>query len=137
MLNGPGMTIICDTNVLIFDALTPQRLSHKAVERLVQGEERGDLACADISLWEIAMLLNKGRVRVDTDIKMFLRNVISARKINVPPITIEIAELSQHIVFDNKDPADRLIAATAMYPDQYCSQRTNDCMRSMPSRPVW
>ena len=115
MRNGLRMTMICDSHVLIFDALAPYRLGHKAADLPVQAEARGDPACADVSRWEIAMMLNKDRLHVDADIRTFLRNVISARNIQVPPITVEIAELSQHLAFGHRDPAHRLIAATAIH----------------------
>ena len=49
--------ILLDTCALIFDALTPERLTPAAAAALDQGEREGNLACADISLWEIAMLI--------------------------------------------------------------------------------
>ncbi len=48
--------ILLDTCILIFDALTPERSRGPARNALVQGQAKGTLACADISLWEIAML---------------------------------------------------------------------------------
>jgi len=50
-LGGRG-TILLDTCVLIFDALTPERLSTAARDALEDGESDGTLACADISLWD-------------------------------------------------------------------------------------
>ena len=70
---------------------------------------------ADISLWEIAMLLKKGRVAVDTDIGSFLQLILQTNDIRVCPITPEVAMLSVQLPdLVNKDPADRLIAATAI-----------------------
>jgi len=48
--------VFCDTQALIYWALTPQRLSQNAAAALQTGLEQKALACADISLWEIAML---------------------------------------------------------------------------------
>ena len=47
--------ILLDTCALIFDALTPDRLSISATKALALAEMEGNLACADISLWEIAV----------------------------------------------------------------------------------
>jgi PIN domain nuclease of toxin-antitoxin system len=44
----------------------------------------------------------------------FLDDVIAARHVRVLPITAEIAVLSQSDLFSDGDPADRLIAATAL-----------------------
>jgi PIN domain nuclease of toxin-antitoxin system len=105
--------ILLDTCALIFDALTPERLSPAAREALDRGEAEGTLACADISLWEIAMLVGKGRLDPGTDSATFTRLALEARGIGVLPITPEIARESVLMELLHGDPADRLIAATA------------------------
>ena len=106
--------IICDTHVLVFDALAPSRLSAKARRRVKEGESAGQLACADISLWEIAMLIAKRRLHVDEEPGTFIQTLLDSRGYRVCPITAEIAALSQAGQITAKDPADRLIAATAL-----------------------
>ena len=105
--------ILLDTCVLIFDALTPERLSTPARDALGRGEAEGSLICADISLWEIAMLVHKGRLEPGTDSATFCRLALDARGVRVLPITPEIALESTRIELPQGDPADRLIAATA------------------------
>lgn len=105
--------ILLDTCVLIFDALTPQRLSPAALHALEQGEGEGTLACADISLWEIAMLIGKGRLEPGIDTAAFCHLALAARGVRVLPISPEIAAGSVSIDLPQGDPADRLIAATA------------------------
>jgi PIN domain nuclease of toxin-antitoxin system len=105
--------ILLDTCTLIFDALTPQRLSKVARKALDRGEAEGALACADISLWEIAMLVSKDRLDPGTDSATFCRLVLDARAVRVLPITPEIAMESTRLDLPHGDPADRLIAATA------------------------
>lgn len=110
--------IILDTCALIFDALTPEKLSSPAKKAINNAEKKNQLYCCDISLWEIAMLIQKKRLDVETQIQNFLKLMLQARSLQVLPITSEIAELSvTHSEFTHFDPADRLIAATAMYHD--------------------
>jgi PIN domain nuclease of toxin-antitoxin system len=99
--------IVLDTCVLIFDALTPERLSESARATLDQGESEGTLACCDISLWEIAMLVAKGRLDPGTDCTTFARLALEARGIRVLEITPEIARRSAEIDLPQADPADR------------------------------
>ncbi len=107
--------LILDTCALIFDALTPERLSAKAIAAIKQADKSGTLACADITLWEIAMLISKGRIDPGTDPKTFIQLVLAARAIKVQPVTPEIAAKSVLADFcPHGDPADRLIAATAV-----------------------
>jgi PIN domain nuclease of toxin-antitoxin system len=115
MMPGRRNVIILDTCILIFDALTPERLNSKALRAIEEGEQNGRLACADISLWEIAMLIGKGRLDPGTDCGTFIDLVLAARGIRTIPVTPEIACLSvNHPGFAHYDPADRLIAATAI-----------------------
>jgi PIN domain nuclease of toxin-antitoxin system len=72
------------------------------------------LACADISLWEIAMLIEKGRLEVEASTEDFLTALIAARRLTVLPVTPAIAALSASSTVPEGDPADRLIAATAI-----------------------
>ena len=107
--------LVLDTCALIYDALNPASLSRKAVKAIEKGEEDGLLACSDISLWEIAILIGKGRLDPGTDAVTFLQLIHTARQIRVLPITPEIAATSANAsLFVHGDPADRIIAATAI-----------------------
>ncbi len=107
--------IAVDTHILIWDALSPSRLSAAAVDAMAAANQDGGIAVADISLWEIAMLLQKGRVQVATDCRTFLNLILQANQIRVQPITPQIAALSTECLSTiNADPADRLIVATAL-----------------------
>ena len=106
--------ILVDTHVLLFDALEPKRLSRAARNALAEGTESGVLACSDISLWEIALLIARGRIRPETDAVQFIDDLVQGRQVTVLPITPKIAVLSQSDTFTHGDPADRLIAATAL-----------------------
>jgi PIN domain nuclease of toxin-antitoxin system len=105
--------IVLDTHALIYDALTPARLSARARKAIALAFTERDLACSDVSLWEIAMLIARKRLNPVMDARQFLDDMIAARHVRVLPITAEIAVLSQSDMFSHGDPANRLIAATA------------------------
>ena len=106
--------IVLDTHVLVYDALAPGKLSTRARKAIEIAFADGELACSDISLWEIAMLVSRKRLEPAMDARQFLDDMIAARSVRVLPITPEIAVLSQSDLFSHGDPADRLIAATAL-----------------------
>jgi PIN domain nuclease of toxin-antitoxin system len=110
------MHAICDTHVLLFWADQPKRLSKAARTAVERGIDDGALACADISLWEIAMLYARGRINNQAGVTAtdYIRDILAAMTMTVLPITPEIAELAQGSLFTHGDPADRLIAATAL-----------------------
>ena len=107
--------ILLDTCALIFDALTPKRLSKRAARTIEEGDKTNELFCSDISLWEIAMLIEKGRLSPGSATDDFLRSILDSRGIKTLPITPSIAYLSaSYKYFEHNDPADRIIAATAL-----------------------
>ena len=106
--------IVLDTQALIYDALTPARLSARARKAIALAFTDRELACSDISLWEIATLIARKRLDPVIDARQFLDDIIAARHVRVLPITAEIAVLSRSDMFSHGDPADRLIAATAL-----------------------
>ncbi len=107
--------IVLDTHALVYDALAPLRLSARARKAIDHAFATRELACCDISLWEVAMLVARDRLDPGMDARQFLDDLIVARRLQVLPITPEIAVLSQADAFSHGDPADRLIAATALY----------------------
>ena len=108
------MLTICDTHILIFWQDNPKRLSTKARLMLEKALANKSLACSDISFWEIAMLFKSGRLRNDIPAEQYMNDIILAMSLTVLPVTPEISALSQQGIFIHKDPADRLIASTAI-----------------------
>lgn len=108
--------ILLDTCVIVFDALAPESLGKWAAEALRQGRENGALACSDISLWELSMLIRKERLKPAMPARDFLADVVAANRLVVLPITVEIAWGANFCEdCSHGDPADRIIAATARH----------------------
>ena len=74
------------------------------------------MAIADITLWELALLLERGRLVLPADVTadFYLKQLLAALRLQILPITPEIALLSRSDLFVHGDPADRLIGATAL-----------------------
>ena len=106
--------VVCDTHAILFWAAQPERLPKKAAARMDLESKNGTLGCADIVLWEIAMLAAKQRITVPVSVADYIRDIILALRLQVLPITQEIAATSQSGLFSHGDPADRLIVATAL-----------------------
>lgn len=105
--------ILLDTCAVIWDALDPTRLSAPAANAI--GSNDNELMICDISIWEIAMLVEKRRLQLAAPATEFIRLALRARNYYVQEITPEIAELSARLGADGlSDPADRLIAATSI-----------------------
>ena len=103
--------VVCDTHAILFWAAQPDRLPKMAAARMDLESKNGTLGCADIVLWEIAMLAAKQRITVPVSVADYIRDIILALRLQVLPITPEIAATSQSGLFSHGDPADRLIRA--------------------------
>ena len=107
--------ILMDTCAIVWDALEPTKLSDAALAAINKADEHNTLIIADVSLWEIAMLINKGRIQIETTAANFINLYLQSRNIVVQSISPEIAELSVNLGAEiNSDPADRIIAATSI-----------------------
>lgn len=130
--------ILLDTCAIIWDALEPDQLSDSAREAIETGYQNQTLIIADISQWEIAMLIRKGRVSVGTSAARFLNLILRARNIRVQSITPEIADLSVNFGNGlNNDPADRLIVASTIINKARLVTADKDLLKSSLVETIW
>lgn len=107
--------ILLDTCAIVWDALEPKKISTKAKKAIVSADKQNALIISDISIWEIAMLVKKGRIEIETTSAHFINLYLQSRNISVKSISPEIAELSVNFGDEiNNDPADRIIGATSI-----------------------
>jgi len=107
--------IVLDTHVIVWHALQPASLSARARREISKADSGEGFIVSDTSLWEIAMLVHGGRLTVDTTCSDLVRLISEADCCSFGRITPEITELSTALPDDvGADPADRLIAATAI-----------------------
>lgn len=107
--------ILLDTCAIIWDALDPGKLTKKAQSAIAQADAHNAMIVSDISLWEVAMLIRKGRLTVAASSTDILHLFLQSRSVAVQAISPEIAELSVSFGEElNNDPADRIIAATSV-----------------------
>jgi PIN domain nuclease of toxin-antitoxin system len=70
----------------------------------------------DISLWEFATLVDLGRVEIEGTVEDWLRIAASPATVRMQSITPDIvAEMNRLPASFHRDPADRLIVATARF----------------------
>jgi PIN domain nuclease of toxin-antitoxin system len=105
--------ILVDTHVVVWLALEPAKISKKARAAIEETRHSGQgLAISDMTLFELAIIESKGRVKLNASLETFLSE-IEARFI-VLPITGRVGVRAMVLPADYpKDPADRVIGATA------------------------
>ncbi len=107
--------ITADTHIIIWDALKPNLVSKCARSEIEKANQKDGIIFCDISLWEIAMLIQKKRIEIDVAYLEFINLVSASNKYIFQAITPEIAELSARLKTKTIiDPADCIIAATSI-----------------------
>jgi len=106
--------ILLDTHALILLALRPEGLSKAAARTIARAEAGDGIAIASITLWEIALLIDAGRIVVQGSTEAFLKLILQRPRLFMLDLSPEIAALAFQFPTDfPNDPADRIIAATA------------------------
>ncbi len=106
--------ILLDTHVVVWLALDQKQISTRARAAIDEARKNADgLAICDISLLELATLASKGRIRLDVSLESFLQEVES-RFVILPTSGRACARAMGLPGNYPKDPADRMIGATAL-----------------------
>ena len=106
--------ILLDTHVLLWMVSEPRRLSRVAEREILKAQRQRSCAIASISLWELAALFGKNRLRGAASVENSIRDILDDTGVKVLEITPEIADLTTAFPETYpKDPGDRLIGATA------------------------
>jgi PIN domain nuclease of toxin-antitoxin system len=106
--------ILLDTHVLVWMVTDPSRLSRPAEREIRKAQSERSCAIASISLWELALLFQRNRLRGAGSIEGSIREILDDTGVKVLDITPEIADLTTAFPESYpKDPGDRLIGATA------------------------
>jgi len=105
--------ILLDTHVLVWLDEANSRLGGEAIKRINTAFHAGKATVSAISFWEVGMLVKKGRIRLDMDLSVWRKDFMEQGLIEVP-ITGDVGIKAAGLRHFHGDPADRLIAATAL-----------------------
>jgi PIN domain nuclease of toxin-antitoxin system len=108
--------IVLDTHALIWWVNDPEQLSdraRKAIEKEI-GSEGGQVFVSTMTAWEIALLVEKGRLTLTMDVKDWIDTVAAIEGVRFVPVDNDVAMQSVRLPGEfHPDPADRMIVALA------------------------
>lgn len=92
------MRLLADTHVWYRWRVDPRKLSRSQARVLTLAERRAEaVGVSAISLWELAMLVGRGKIRVSRPLEAWLIEMAGDPLIEVIPITPQIAAESAHL----------------------------------------
>ncbi len=112
---GHMEVIVLDTHILIWWLSNPEKLSSEAAKAIRDAGNKDKIFVSAISVWELAMLIAKGRLALTMDVRDWVYKVESMTSVHFVPVNNDIALRSVWLPGElHNDPADRIIIATAM-----------------------
>jgi PIN domain nuclease of toxin-antitoxin system len=110
---GGDEVILLDTHIWFWWVRADPQLT-VAQAAHIAAHAAGGLGVNVISVWELAMLEQKGRVSVDRPLSNWVRDALAYPNVQFLPLTTEIAIESTRLPGPfHKDPADRILVGTA------------------------
>lgn len=106
--------IILDTHTLVWWIGGDAQLSRKAINAIRKETPNGRIGIPAISVWEVGMLVTKGRLALGMDLDEWIDTVQAIAGVTVLPLTAKVALESTRLPDGfHGDPADRMIVASA------------------------
>jgi PIN domain nuclease of toxin-antitoxin system len=104
--------IVLDTHAWLWFVAEPGRLS-PAARRAI--DDADAIGVSTMSAWEVAMLVQRGRISLDRDVATWVRQALARERIEVLAPTADVAVAAG--LLDREcfpgDPVDRMVYATA------------------------
>lgn len=128
--------VVLDTHAWLWWMADPSRLSEAAHEAI---EQSPSIGISTLSAWELAMLEARGRVSLDRDVGLWVRQALATDR--VEPVAPSAQTAVDAGLLDQKtfpgDPVDRLIYATTVTLGARLVTRDRAIRAFDPERTIW
>jgi len=102
--------ILLDTSTILFWTFAPERLSEPAVAAL---EENATVIINAISLWEIGWKIRQGKLSIPLRLRDYVSFLKETDRVEIQATELEVWLHSIDLDWSHRDPADRIIVASA------------------------
>lgn len=106
------MKLLLDTHIWLWSLAAPDRLGPKVRRLLAPG--KSGVWLSPISVWEVLVLAERGRVRLDADPRAWVAEALERAPFEEAVLNHEVALRSREVAVPHPDPADRFLVATAL-----------------------
>lgn len=102
--------ILIDTHILLWLFDNPYKLSESLLDQVY----KNDVFVSSISAWEISMKIQQNKLSVGEPVRKWWVEAVNQFNLRVTDVNTEILITSNEINWEHRDPADRIIVATAL-----------------------
>ena len=129
--------ILLDTHVVIWLALTPDKISAAAAVAIREADSSGELSCISVmTIYEVANAIRLGRIEPKMPHHYFLNRIRSRFK--VFPVSDAIAQCAGELPAPfHGDPMNRIIAATAIVEDYTLISKDGNIRKANLCKVIW
>ena len=106
--------VLLDTAVLLWWLQDPARLS-RAARSVLAAARQSPLLVSSVSCWEIGLKAGRGLIDLGDSFDGFMTRIESMSGLSILPVDLAIWRQVLALEWDHRDPADRIIVATAMH----------------------
>ena len=108
------MIYLMDTHVWVWWHTAPEKLSSKVRDTIINLDATDQLLMSVISVWEVAKLVEKNRLRLSIEIDQWVVEALNMSHFQLLPLSPEIAIESTRLPQPfHQDPSDQMIVASA------------------------
>jgi PIN domain nuclease of toxin-antitoxin system len=128
--------IVLDTHAWLWWAAAPDKLSAAAHDAIDASDAIG---VATISCWEVAMLVEAGRIELDRDVETWVSQALADVRVQPLPLTSTVAVRAALLGRSgfHGDPADRIVYSTARVAGAELVTRDQTLRAFDPRGTVW
>lgn len=108
--------ILLDTCALLWWTVEPKALSPTAAEKTKTFRREG-CAVSSITVWEIGIKIKKGKLDIHITLDEYVKRICRIDYLTIIPVDEHIWLRNILLEWENRDPADRTIVATALLHD--------------------
>jgi PIN domain nuclease of toxin-antitoxin system len=122
--------LLLDTHVWLWSLAAPEKLGRRV--RTALGRARADLWLSPISVWEVLVLAERGRIGLGASPQEWVALALRRTPASEAPLNHEVAIRSREILPDHPDPTARFLIATALVDDLTLVTADDALLRKRP-----
>jgi PIN domain nuclease of toxin-antitoxin system len=106
------LKLLLDTHIWIWSVSDVSKLSRRVTSALK--ENSTELWLSPMSLWELKLLTEKGRITLDSEFEQWVEKALASAPLREAPLTNAVVLAMPKIRLPHRDPVDAFLAATAL-----------------------